>query len=142
LTARPICYIVSHMTELPALSALESEVMQIVWRLEECSAEAIRQSLPARHDLTDSSVRTVLRRLEAKGYVSHQRDGKRFIFQAKAVRGKTAAAAARQIIEKICGGDANSFVLGLVEDDVISPAELKKIQRKLAATGKGNPNGS
>ena len=52
------------------LSPLEDEIMAVIWRLGAARAEDIREALLADHDLTDSTIRTLLRRIEAKGISS------------------------------------------------------------------------
>src|SRR5499427_1028611 len=86
----------SHMARkvdesLPDLGDLEREVMQLVWANGTVTAEAVREQLS--RPLKESTVRTVLRRLEEKGYVTHTVDGRTFVYRATHPRGKVAAKA-------------------------------------------------
>ena len=63
---------------LPDLGELEREVMQRVWEDGPITAEAVREKLSRK--LKESTVRTVLRRLEDKGYVTHTVEGRTYIF--------------------------------------------------------------
>ena len=59
---------------LPDLGDLEREVMQLVWEHAPVTAEAVRERLE--RPLKESTVRTVLRRREDKGYVTHTVEGR------------------------------------------------------------------
>ena len=123
-------------SRLPNLSELETRVMEVLWTREACSADEVRRHLASEHELSDSSVRTLLRRLESKGYATHDRDGRRFIFRPRQERQHVAAAAARKIIDTICGGNASELLLGLLEDDAISTDEIEAIRKRLDAPKK------
>ena len=113
------------------LSGLEARVMKILWNTPDATAEDVRRSLRPSVDLSDSSVRTILRRLEAKRYVAHSRRGKSFVYRAIVLRPRAAAAAARRIIDTICGGSAASLLLGLLQSEMISAEEMEKIRDRL-----------
>lgn len=115
---------------LPELSPLETKVMEILWTAGEATADQVRQQLP--DELTDSSVRTLLRRLERKEYVTHERDSKRFVFRAAVERPTAAAAVARRIVKSICGGAVESLLIGMVESRMLSRKELDAARRRLA----------
>ena len=61
------------------LSELESTVMDVVWSKGEATAEDVRLHLEKSHQLKDSSIRTILRRLETKGYVKHEVSGRTYV---------------------------------------------------------------
>jgi predicted transcriptional regulator len=63
-----------------ALSGLEHKVMQVVWRKGLATAEAVRAALGDGNRFKDSTVRTILRRLEEKGYVTHQTVGRSYVY--------------------------------------------------------------
>lgn len=69
-----------HKPPRKALSALEHQVMEILWALGTANSEQVRNALASKHPLKDSTVRTVLRRLQEKGYVKHQVEGRTFIY--------------------------------------------------------------
>jgi predicted transcriptional regulator len=118
------------LTVTAELSPLETSVMEILWTKGTATADEVRRALS--DPLTDSSVRTILRRLEAKKYVAHDREGKTFIFRPAIARRGAAAAAALRIIRTICGGAADSLMLGMLESNIISPKELDEIRARIA----------
>ena len=63
----------------PPLAELENEVMQAVWKIEPCSVEAVHAIVSRKHNLKETSVRSILRRLEQKSYLTHESDGTAYI---------------------------------------------------------------
>jgi hypothetical protein len=71
------------------LTGREAQVMEAVWRLGDATAEQVREALP--EPLHDSSVRTLLRILESKGYLRHEARGKAYVYSARVGRAKKVA---------------------------------------------------
>ena len=117
----------------PALSPLENAVMQIVWDDQPVTAEDVREKMDVSHGLKASTVRTLLRRLEEKGYVSHDVDGRTYIYRAAVKQTNVAASAVRSIIDKFCAGSVENLLVGLVDDKQISSEGLKKLADQIAA---------
>lgn len=116
----------------PALSTLENEVMKIVWDDQPTSAEEVRERLGATNDLKASTVRTLLRRLEAKGYVEHDVQGRTYLYRSTVEQSNVAASAVRSIVDKFCAGSVESLLVGLVDDKQISSERLKQLADKIA----------
>jgi len=79
----------------------------------------------------DSSVRTLLRRLEQQGYLKHRLDGKTFVYRATAPTTIHAVNAVRQLIERFWSGSAEQFVAGMVDAKVLSVEELRRLAKKV-----------
>jgi len=92
--------------DLPNLGELEHEVMQLVWARGTITAEQVREELA--RPLKESTVRTVLRRLEDKGYVTHTVEGRTYHFVAAEARGAVAAKAVQRIVDWFCNGSLGS----------------------------------
>src|SRR3954462_2053757 len=90
---------------LPELGDLEREVMQLVWANGPVTAEAVRERLS--RPLKESTVRTVLRRLEDKGYTTHTVDGRTYVYQAAEPRagcGESGPAHRRLVLQRLRRG--------------------------------------
>ena len=87
-----------------SLSGLENKVMRVVWRQGQATAEVVRAALVDSDDLKDSTVRTILRRLEQKGYVTHQTAGRTYVYSPTVAQRNVAADAVRGIIQRLCDG--------------------------------------
>jgi predicted transcriptional regulator len=123
----------------PGLGRAEQAVMDCVWAHGPISAEACRKALRAVWPMKDSTVRTVLRRLEEKGYVSHAIDGRAFVYRASERRASVATRAVQHIIDRFCGGSAEELLIGMVDHDVLSSQQLDRLARTIAARKRGKP---
>ena len=124
------------------LGEVEQMVMDYVWAHGPCSAESCREALAATRPMKDSTVRTGLRRLEQKAFVSHEIDGRTFIYRAAENRQNVAVRAVKSIIDRFCGGSAEELVVGLVNNDVIDRRQLEQLARKVAQGKLGEKSGS
>ncbi|HEY1496428.1 MAG TPA: BlaI/MecI/CopY family transcriptional regulator [Candidatus Solibacter sp.] len=115
------------------LSPLEQFVMDYVWANPECTAETCRQGLSGQRALKDSTIRTILRNLEAKGYATHTVDGRTFIYRALDTKRNVAVQAAQQLIDRFCGGSVEELLVGLVDNQVLRPNQLKSLAAKIEA---------
>lgn len=115
-----------------SLSQAEQVVMEYVWSHGPVSAEACREALQSSWPMKDSTIRTVLRRLEEKAYVTHTVDGRTYIYAAADAPTNVAARAVRHLIERFCGGSAEEFVMGLIKNEVLSARQLERLARKVA----------
>lgn len=117
----------------PALSPLEHAVMQIVWSDQPLTGEDVRERMEGTHGLKTSTVRTLLRRLEAKGYVTHDIEGRTYIYRATVEQTNVAASAVRSIVDRFCSGSVENLLVGLVDDKLISSERLQELAQQIAA---------
>jgi BlaI family transcriptional regulator, penicillinase repressor len=121
----------AHKPKKP-LSELEHLVMEIVWERGSATAEDVRLALAERHAMKESTVRTVLKRLEEKGYVVHAVDGRTNVYRGVDAPQNVAAGAVRQIIDRFCGGSVEQLLMGMVADDVVDEQELQRLAQRIA----------
>ena len=121
--------------DLPDLGELERQVMQLVWTRGPITADAARIAL--RRRLKDSTVRTVLRRLEEKGYVCHTVNARTFIYAAREPRGKAAARAVQRIVNWLCDGSVDEVLLGMVENAMLDQRQVQMLADKIAKSKRG-----
>jgi BlaI family penicillinase repressor len=111
------------------LTDLESEVMRVVWDAGPCAVEAVHQVVSRKRNLKETTVRTLLRRLEQKGYLTHESDGRAYIYRAVEPSRNLAARAVRQIIDRFCQGSVEELVSGMVEAKVLSETEIDRLEK-------------
>jgi len=117
---------------LKNIGEVEQLVMDFVWTHGPASAEACREALASSRPMKDSTIRTVLRRLEEKGYVTHETEGRTFIYSASDARQNVAVRAVKGIIDRFCGGSAEQLLLGMVDNAVLNRKQLERLARKIA----------
>ena len=120
---------------LPDLGDLEREVMQLVWAKGPVTAEAVREELARR--LKESTVRTVLRRLEEKGYVKHTVDGRTYVYEATEARSRVAAKAVQRIVDWFCNGSVDEVLVGMVDTAMLDRKRLRMLTDRVTQTKSG-----
>ena len=106
--------------------------MDELWESGVTTAEQVRLALAERHPMKESTARTVLRRLEAKGYLSHSVVGRTYHYRPLEAKESVAAQAVHQIVERFCGGSVEQLLVGMVDNEVIDPEELKRLAARIA----------
>lgn len=116
----------------PRLSVLENVVMQVVWERQRVTSDEVRAILQPTHDLKDSTVRTILRRLEDKGYVEHDVDGRTYVYRPRVEAQSVAAQQIRGIVERFCRGSVENLLVGMVDDELISSDKLRELAERIS----------
>ncbi len=120
----------SHTTAQP-LTELQQRILDFIWENGPVTADEVRQALQPKYQLKDPSVRTMLRRLEARGYIAHRTEGKVFKYRAKVHSRSVAATVVKHIIQRFCGGSPEQFLLGMVDEKVLSKDEIRRLAKKI-----------
>ena len=125
-----------HTSSKAQLTELQQAILDVLWSTGPATSEQIREALSRKHPLKDPSVRTLLRRLEVRGLITHDTDGKVFVYRAVEARHGLAARAVRQIIDRFWSGSTEQFLLGMVDEQVLTERDLQRLMRKVG-TRKG-----
>jgi len=120
------------------LGELERDVLLIVWRHGYVTADKVREDLD--RPLKDSTVRTVLRRLEEKGYLAHSVDDRTFVYRPAESRQRVAGRAVKRIVDWFCEGSVESLLVGLVDSKVLDRAQLQHLAESIAAAQRVVPS--
>ena len=119
------------------LTELETLVMQAVWDAAPASVEAVHRVVSQQRNVKEATVRTLLRRLEHKGYLRHEAEGRAYVYHAIEPSRSLAARAVRQIIDRLCRGSVAELVSGMVDARVLSNSELKQLEDFVRARRQG-----
>lgn len=112
------------------LGSRESQIMSIVYRLEEADAETIRAELP--DNLSNSSVRTMLRLLEEKGYLDHRQEGRRYIYFPAQPKVEVRRSMLEHLTNTFFDGSASEAAFALLStDEELSPELLDELERRI-----------
>jgi BlaI family penicillinase repressor len=114
------------------LSELEHLVMDVLWKCSQSTAEHVREALAGSHPVKDSTARTILKRLEEKGYVEHRVEGRTNVYRVSEPRANLAVTAVQQIIDRLCGGSVEQLIVGMVDRELLDERELRRLAEKLA----------
>jgi BlaI family penicillinase repressor len=117
---------------------LERDLELIVWRQWYVTADKVREDLDRPHK--NSTVRTVLRRLEEKGYLAHSVDDRTFVYRPAESRQRIAGRAAKRIVDWFCDGSVETLLVGMVDSKVLDRTELQRLTEPIAAAQKVVPS--
>jgi predicted transcriptional regulator len=104
-----------------------------VWTHPNCTAETCREGLAGQRALKDSTIRTILRKLEEKKYVTHEVEGRTFVYRAADTKRNVAVQAAKQLIDRFCNGSVEELLVGLVDNQVLQPKQLQRLAAEIAS---------
>jgi predicted transcriptional regulator len=98
----------------------------------------VHDAVSRTRDLKEVTTRTVLRRLEQKGHLQHDVEGRAYIYRAVEPPRNIAARAVRQLIDRFCNGSVEELVSGIVEAEVLSQAELARLEESVKARSRAS----
>jgi BlaI family transcriptional regulator, penicillinase repressor len=128
------------MARAKSLGSLEQQVLEFLWQHGPSTGETVRSALAKERPLTDSTIRTVLRRLETKQYVKHSVDGRQFLYSSVRQPRKVAADAVRDILKRFCRGSLEELLAGMVDHRVVEASELRRLTEKIEAQERNGRN--
>ena len=111
--------------------------MKAVWDQGPCSVETVHLAVAEKRNLKETTTRTLLRRLEQKGYLQHESKGRAYIYRAVEPASSLAARAVRQIIDRFCRGSVEELVSGMVEAKVLDKSELDRLEEFVRSRKQG-----
>jgi predicted transcriptional regulator len=115
----------------------ELDVMAVLWTLGSGTVNEVRDQLPA--SLAYTTVLTILRNLEAKGYVRHEEEGKAHRYIPRVQQQRARRGAIDRLIDKLFAGSTEELLAHLVEHKRVSAAEIERLRGKLDAERKRRP---
>ena len=114
---------------LPALSPAETEILRFVWQLEPATVQEICDSLPKDRSIAYATVQALLRRLEKKGYVQHEVQGKAHLFSAAVKREQVIKRTVGDFVERLFGGDPLPLMLHLADQSDLNADDIDELKK-------------
>jgi len=122
---------------LAPLSPAETEILRLLWQLESGTVQDICDRLPPTRTIAYATVQTLLRRLEAKGYIRHVAKGKAHVFSPVADRSEVISRTVGDFVDRLFGGDPLPLMLHLAEGADLGDKDLKRLKALIAKHGSG-----
>ena len=116
-------------TPSAALTDAEAAVMAVVWRLRRASVSEVLAAVNETRAVTYSTVQTILRILETKGYVTHEKVARAFIYEPVVDERQARRRALRHLVNRLFEGSPSLLVLNVLEDEEIDPAEREQLRK-------------
>jgi predicted transcriptional regulator len=114
--------------KLRAMSPTETEILRLVWELNEATVQQIRDQLPSDRSLAYNTVQTLLCRLEQKGYLKHRLKGRAHVFSALVKPREVIKTTVRDFLGRLFGGDPKPLVQFLAEDGKLDEEDIKRLR--------------
>ncbi len=114
---------------LRAMSPAETEILRLVWQLEEATVQGICEALPTKRKIAYKTVQTLLRRLEEKGYLKHRTEGKAHVFFPAVKREQVVKRTVLDFLDRLFGGDPRPLMQFLAEDGQIDAQDVEELKK-------------
>lgn len=114
--------------KLRAMSPTETEILRLVWELNQATVQQIRDQLPSDRSLAYNTVQTLLCRLEQKGYLKHHLKGRAHVFSALVKPREVIKTTVRDFLGRLFGGDPKPLVQFLAEDGKLDEEDIKRLR--------------
>jgi BlaI family penicillinase repressor len=111
------------------LGRMQFRIMQVLWDRKRANAREITEALNETEPVAHSTVQTLLRQLEAKGAVGHEAEDRTFVFFPRLKEDRVKRTAARELLDRVFGGDVGSLVAHLLKNERMSRDELDALHR-------------
>lgn len=115
------------------ISSAEHEVMEVLWRDSPLTATEVAERVPAARGWSVRTVKTLLSRLLAKGVLTHEEEGRRYLYRPAVDRDDYVTQESRRLLDRLFGGRATALVAHLAERDDLSARDIAEIEALLKA---------
>ena len=117
------------------LTATELEMMNVIWRIGPCSVAQVLEQLSPTRELAYTSVSTIVRILEQKGYVTSERAGRGHLYSAAVTKEDYQALSLRRLVDNVFEGTPTLMVKRLLDSNSLTEEELAQIKSLLRKKG-------
>jgi len=111
------------------LTDAEAEVMAVLWRLRRASVGDVVTVMNETRAVTYSTVQTILRILETKGYVTHDKVARAFVYAPVVDERQARRRALRHLVRRLFDGSPSLLVLNVLEDEELDATEREQLRK-------------
>jgi predicted transcriptional regulator len=113
------------------LTAVELEMMNVIWRIGPCSVAQVLERLQPQRELAYTSVSTIVRILEQKGYVTSEKAGRGHLYEAAVSKQAYQAMSLKTLVSNVFDGAPSLLVQRLLDSEALTPEEMAQIKTLL-----------
>ncbi len=124
--------------KLEPLSEKQREIMEVVWELGKASVFEVRDELSKHREVARNTVRTMMERLEEKGWLTHHVIGRTYFYTALVTKEVSIGERIADVVDKVCDGRPESLMAALLDYRGLNPEEIERIQKLLADAQREN----
>ena len=126
------------------LGDLQLRILQVLWDQAEATSAEVHEALVEERGLALTTIATMLRKMEARGLVTHRSSGRQFIYRAAVAEDDVSRGMVSDLVSRLFGGNPMDLVHHLVAEGDVDPTELEALRRAIAAReseDRGAPDG-
>ena len=113
----------------PALTDAEARLMRVLWHKGSATVGEVAAALKGKAGVSYSTVQTILRILENKGYVAHGKVGRAFVYRPLIDERQARRRALKHLVARLFNGSPSLLVLNVLDDEDIDPSELRRVRK-------------
>jgi BlaI family transcriptional regulator, penicillinase repressor len=113
----------------PSLTDAEARIMAVLWHRQRATVADVVGALSPRRRTTYSTVQTILRILEEKGYVAHDKAGRAFVYRPLVDQAQARRRALRHLVARMFDNSPTLLVLNVLEHEPLDAAELARVRK-------------
>jgi len=103
--------------------------MAVLWERHTATVADVVAGMKRKRAVNYSTVQTILRILEAKGYVAHEKVARAFIYRPRVDERQARRRALRHLVTRLFNGSPSLLVLNVLEDEKIESEELQRLKK-------------
>lgn len=115
------------------ISEAEHAVMEVLWEEAPLTASEVHERIDPARDWSDRTVKTMLARLLGKGVLTHEEDGRRYLYRPAVAREDYVAVESRRLVDRLFGGRVTPLVAHLAEREELTDEDIAEIEALLKA---------
>jgi predicted transcriptional regulator len=119
------------------LTALELEIMKLVWSLEAATVRQVYEALLERRHIAYTTVMTMMKILEQKGFLKKKQVDRAYLYTPTQPQKQVLGSMVRDFVNRVFNGSAEPLLLHLVEDQQVTEKDLDEIRRVIRTARKG-----
>src|SRR3954468_15469395 len=118
-------------TPAAILTPQELAIMKVVWKLDSATVRDVYAELRAKREIAYTTVLTMMKILDQKGYVTKQRVDRAFVYRATRPRQQVLGGMVREFVDRVFDGASRPMLLHLVKHTKLSEKERKALLRAI-----------
>ena len=115
----------------PVLTQRELEIMKVVWEMGKATVAEVRVALYPGAKLAYTTVLTLMRILEQKGFLQHETKGRAYLYHPRISQKKVKRLMVRDLVERAFDGSAELLLVSLIENGNLLPEDLERIRKAI-----------